>query len=180
MSHAFFFLLALCGHYIAGTMWQTIFCKLYSLSQWSFDIAGRPPRASGKAPRARDAVRTSPVAWRQRLDAGVKEVEQTSSAVVGECDARFVLLIRGRHAGAGRRARDAHGPWRTADLADPSPVHRRRARKPLLCLIVRPKTLVERPILVGTRFKIPGTGNRVKKMKNGGNESARVDSEAES
>ena len=109
----------------------------------------RPPRASGKAPRARDAMRT--LHWAsgaRRLEAGVKEVEYTSSAAAGECDGRFDTgKPRGSRTASSRR------PWRMVDLAT-RPVQAGRPQT----LVEAAQTFVERPILLGTRFEISGEG----------------------
>ena len=84
----------------------------------------------------------------RRLEAGVKEVEQTSSAAAGECDGRFDT---GK--GRGSRAASSRRPWRAADLAT-RPVQAGRPQT----LVEAAQTFVERPILLGTRFEIPGVG----------------------
>ena len=84
----------------------------------------------------------------RRLEAGVKEVEQTSSAAAGECDGRFDT---GK--GHGSQTASSRRPWRMVDLAT-RPVQAGRPQT----LVEAAQTFVERPILPGTRFEIPGAG----------------------
>ena len=94
----------------------------------SFAIVPRPPRASGKAPRARDAMRTSLGVWRQTSRS---RGQGGRTALLG-CGWRVAsamgVLIRGTDAGAGPRARDAHGVWSIS----PHVPSRRDGRKHLL------------------------------------------------
>ena len=98
-----------------------------------------------RAPGMRCALH--PASGARRLEAGVKEVEQTSSAAAGECDGRFDT---GK--GRGSRAASSRRPCRMVDLA----TRPGQAERPQT-LVEAAQTFVERPILLGTRFEI-GTG----------------------
>ena len=100
----------------------------------SFAIVPGPPRASGKAPRARDAMRTSLGVWRQ-TSRSRGQGGRTDLLDCGQLASATCVLIRGRDAGAGPRARDAHGV-RPISPHVPSRrdgrKHLLRPRKPLL------------------------------------------------
>ena len=113
----------------------------------SFAIVPRPPRASGKAPRARDAMRTSLGVWRQTS----RSRGQGGRTDLLGCGWRVRRAFRYGHrdAGARRRARDAHGVWSISQHV-PS---RRDGRKHLL----RPrKPLLSARFYSGRGLKSPG------------------------
>ena len=122
----------------------------------SFAIMPRPPRASGKAPRARDAMRTSLGVWRQTSRS---RGQGCRIDLLGcgwrECDGRFDT---GK--GRGSQTASSRRPWRMVDLAT-RPVQAGRPQT----LVEAAQNFVERPILLGTRFEIPGTGEGLKVVK---------------